>query len=127
MQHRSCAVDVLDEALDAARVREVLALAVALVDELDLGAVVEERQLADALGEDVEVVLDVAERLAEAMKCTSVPRRSDGPMSASGDTGTPRRNSIWWNLPSRQILSLSQSDSALTTDTPTPCRPPETL
>ncbi len=31
----------------------------------------------------------------DAMKCTSVPRRSDGPTSASGDTATPRRNSIW--------------------------------
>ena len=30
-------------------------------------------------------------------------------------------------LPSRQIVSSSQSDSALTTETPTPCRPPETL
>ena len=56
-------VHVLDEALDAARVREVLALAVALVDQLDLGAVVEERQFADALGEDVEVIFDVVEGL----------------------------------------------------------------
>ena len=30
----------------------------------------------------------------DAMKCTSVPRRSLGPTSASGDTGSPRRNSI---------------------------------
>ncbi len=63
----------------------------------------------------------------EAMKCTSVPRRSLGATTASGATGTPRRNSIWCNLPSRQILSFSQLDSALTTDTPTPCRPPATL
>ena len=27
----------------------------------------------------------------------------------------------------RQILSFSQEESALTTDTPTPCKPPETL
>ena len=63
MQHALAAVHVLDEALDAARVREVLALAVALVGELDLDAVVQERKLADALGEDLVVELDAAERL----------------------------------------------------------------
>ena len=30
-------------------------------------------------------------------------------------------------LPLRRIFSFSQTDSALTTETPTPCRPPETL
>ena len=30
-------------------------------------------------------------------------------------------------LPSRQMRSFSHSESAFTTDTPTPCRPPETL
>ena len=63
MQHGLAAVHVLDEALDAARIGEVLALAVALVDELDLDAVVEERELADALGEDLVVELDAAEGL----------------------------------------------------------------
>jgi hypothetical protein len=29
-------------------------------------------------------------------------------------------------LPSRQMVSLSQVDSAFTTDTPTPCRQPDT-
>ena len=62
-----------------------------------------------------------------AMKCTSVPRRSVTPSTTSGATASPWRNSIWCILPLRQILSFSHSDSALTTDTPTPCRPPETL
>ena len=39
---------------------EVFALAVAVVDQLDLDAVVEERQFADALGEDVEMEHDLA-------------------------------------------------------------------
>jgi hypothetical protein len=30
-------------------------------------------------------------------------------------------------LAARQMRRSSQSDSALTTETPTPCRPPETL
>ena len=42
----------------------------------------------------------------DAMKCTSVPRRSVVPATASGATGTPRRNSIWWILPLRQMLQL---------------------
>src|SRR5262249_38327886 len=63
MEHRLAAVHVLDEALDAARVREALALAVALVHELDLGPVVEERELAYALRENLPVILDAAESL----------------------------------------------------------------
>jgi len=61
VQHRFDPVHVLDETFYAARVREVFALAVAMVDQLDLHAVVEEGQFADALGEDVEVELDLAE------------------------------------------------------------------
>ena len=57
------AVDVLDEALDAAGEGEVLFLAGALVDQLDLDAVVEEGELAQALGEDVVVEFDGAEDL----------------------------------------------------------------
>ena len=63
MQHGLGAVDVLDEALDAAGEGEILLLYVALVDQLDLDAVVEEGQLAQALGNDVIVILDVAEDL----------------------------------------------------------------
>jgi hypothetical protein len=59
---------------------------------------------------------------------TSVPRRSwAGPTTESGADASPSRNSMECSWPSRQIVSLSQVDSAFTTDTPTPCRPPETL
>ena len=59
---------------------------------------------------------------------TSVPRLpSASPVTASGATASPSRNSMKCSLPSRQIVSLSQVDSALTTETPTPCRPPDTL
>jgi len=61
VQHVLALVDVLDEALHPAGVSEVLILAAALVDQLDLHAVVEERQLAQPLGQDVEMVLDDAE------------------------------------------------------------------
>jgi len=61
------------------------------------------------------------------LKRIVVPRPSLGPTTASGATGSPRRYSWWCSLPSRRMVSDSVSDSALTTDTPTPCRPPETL
>ena len=43
---------------------KILDLAVALVDQLDLDAVVQERKLADALRQDLEVEFDVVERFA---------------------------------------------------------------
>jgi hypothetical protein len=39
----------------------------------------------------------------------------------------PSSNAIWWTPPSRLISTSSFSDSALVTDMPTPCRPPENL
>ncbi|MNT88281.1 hypothetical protein D3C72_2288190 [compost metagenome] len=39
----------------------------------------------------------------------------------------PREKSISCTLPSRRTVSFSQMDSAFTQDTPTPCKPPETL
>ena len=57
MQRRLGPVHVLDETLDPAGEGEVLALAVALVDQLDLDSVVEERELADAPCQDVVVKL----------------------------------------------------------------------
>src|ERR1700688_1077807 len=59
---------------------------------------------------------------------TSVPRLSWAvPTTASGATASPSWNSMKCASPSRQMVSLSQADSALTTETPTPCRPPETF
>src|SRR3954469_4315689 len=63
MQHVLGPVHVLDEALHAAREREVLFLARALVDEDDLDAVVEERKLAQTPRQDVVVVVHAPERL----------------------------------------------------------------
>ncbi len=64
MQHGLGAVHVLDEALHAAGEGEVLLLAGALVDQHDLGAVVEEGELAQAPRQDVVVVVDHAEDAA---------------------------------------------------------------
>jgi hypothetical protein len=59
VQHLLALVDELDEALDAAGAGEVVFLAGALVQQADAHAVVQEAQLAQALGQDlvVEVVV----------------------------------------------------------------------
>ena len=64
----------------------------------------------------------------EARKVTSVPvLPPDSPVTFSGASGSPSVNDISCGLPARQIFSFSQDESALTTETPTPCRPPDTL
>ena len=56
-----------------------------------------------------------------------VPFSELGPSSCIGPCGTPRANSWRYVLPSSSTVAISQSESALTTDAPTPCSPPETL
>ena len=69
----------------------------------------------------------------EGRKVTSVPRlglplsMGAGPTVTSGETTSPWANSTKNSFSSRQMRSFSHFDSALTTETPTPCRPPETL
>src|SRR5258708_4884926 len=49
------------------------------------------------------------------------------PTSASGDSGSPSRKRMKCSLPPRQTRKSSREDSAFTTETPTPCKPPATL
>src|SRR3546814_6820743 len=59
-----------------------------------------------------------------ARKITSVPERpSYSPTTFRGASATPCVKVISWILPPRRMRSFSQTDRALTTDTPTPCRP----
>eukprot|EP00967_Tisochrysis_lutea_P112145 scaffold176901_cov31-Tisochrysis_lutea.AAC.1 len=44
-----------------------------------------------------------------------------------GSTTSPLEKPIRCSWPARRTSAVSESDSALTTETPTPCRPPETL
>ena len=101
----------------------------ALVDERDLQAAREEGRLAQALLEDREVELGLVEDVGvgqERDRRAGLRRRlvALGELVLRGAArvvlrvarsrrGGPRR--------------ASSSDSALTTETPTPCRPPETL
>src|SRR5690606_339756 len=61
MQDRRAAVDVLNKALDAAQEGKVLFLALALVDQAHFYAVIQERQFAQALGQNIVVIFDVVE------------------------------------------------------------------
>src|SRR5690606_1189396 len=63
MQDRLASVDVLHETLYAAQKRKVFFLALTLVDQAYLYPIVQERQLAQALGQNIVVVFDVIEYL----------------------------------------------------------------
>ena len=61
------------------------------------------------------------------LKRTVVPVRSVSPTAASGACGSPWRYSCCQMRAVAVDGQHEMSDSALTTDTPTPCKPPETL
>ena len=83
------AVDVVDEAPDAADEGEILFLVFALVDQLDLDAVVEEREFAQSLRQDLVVELDVVEDLAVGKEVDLGAARSVVPVTRIGETSLP--------------------------------------
>jgi hypothetical protein len=121
-------VDVRDVVLDAALVVELDRLAA-------LGALVGERDAplvrnATSRKRDSSVVASytVSSKIsASARNVVVVPVSLDSPAVVIGPRGTPRSNSCRYTLPSRSTWTTSHSESALTTDAPTPCSPPETL
>ena len=65
---------------------------------------------------------------AEGIKVTSVPFLSIFSFSTrNGNSTSPSLNLIKYSFLLRQIRNSNQLDKALTTDTPTPCNPPEIL
>src|SRR6185503_20105381 len=67
--------------------------------------------------------------LVSGQKRTTVPVRDLGaaPTFFSGPVRSPCLKVIAYSVASRYTVTSSLLDSALTTDTPTPCRPPENL
>ena len=63
----------------------------------------------------------------EGKNVICVPVSLDFPIALSGDLVLPLLNSIKYLLPSLSISNFNFSDNAFTTETPTPCKPPETL
>ncbi len=62
---------------------------------------------------------------SSGMNRNCVLRFFDGATWARGARGLPREKLWLHSNPSRQTVMSSRADRALTTDTPTPCRPPE--
>ena len=63
----------------------------------------------------------------DGKKVILVPVSLDFPNTFKGDFASPFLNSIKYFLPSLLISSCNFSDKAFTTETPTPCKPPDTL
>ena len=125
------AVEIFDERLDAALVAQLLALLdrVPHVGEHDRDAGIEEGELAQPVLQRGEIELGHGEGLRARQEASPRCRACRWPRRrpTAARRASPSRNSMECSLPSRQIVSLSQVDSAFTTETPTPCRPPETL
>ena len=73
VDRRLVAVQIADELTNAALVLEYFALVVALIDQLDSYTRVQERQLADSLGEHVVVELDIREDLGAGFETDNRP------------------------------------------------------
>ena len=134
VQHLLALVEQLDELGDAAgvlvglRLGLALGVGLALVGQRDLDALVEEGELAEAVGEGVEVVLGdgedalVGEEVdlgAAALGRAHLAELGDG--VALGVVLLPGEAVA----PDLDLEGFTRS--ALTQETPTPCRPPETL
>ena len=70
---------------------------------------------------------NVSKIVPSAKNLTVVPVLSESPILFKLSTTFPLWNFIWNIPPSLWIVTSVHSDNALTTDAPTPCRPPDTL
>ena len=94
------------------------------------GNIVAIRPMKDGVIADFDVtqaMLKYFIRKAMNTKSFVRPRVVVGVPPVRSVTGMPRSKRSCHSLPSRQTVTSSHSESALTTDTPTPCRPPEIL
>src|SRR5882762_6603795 len=73
--------------------------------------------------------LSGSKNFGSGQRCTVVPvlRWPTLPTTCSFDVILPSLKPILYSLPPRLIKHSSFFESALTTETPTPCRPPENL
>ena len=122
-------VQVVDEVDDAALVVErVLLAGGALVDEVDPQAAGEERGLPHPLGERGVVVGDLLEDLGVGRERDQWCRSPSPPCPSSGrPSARPARSPGSRRGRRGAPRGGGDADSAFTTETPTPWRPPETL
>ena len=101
-------------------------------------AAVEKGELAQPVLEGREIELGLGEGLGARQKgdlgaggltlaVDPAGQAGAGPTSASGASGTPSRNRMNHSDPPRKTRRSSRAERPLTTETPTPCSPPETL
>ena len=69
----------------------------------------------------------VSKMSASGLNVTVVPRSVVASPRVSSVVGSPRAKLCVQTKPSWRTSTVSHSERALTTETPTPCRPPETL
>jgi len=92
--------------------RKILLFPEALIDQLDFHAVVQKRQFAQPARQNVEVVFDHPKGLRAGQEVHLGAAPFVLPVTLSGATGTPCRNSMKWLFPSRRMLRRSHSESA---------------
>ena len=95
------AVHVLHEAGHAAGEGEAFVFAVAFVSQFDVHAVIQEGKFADAFGEDVEAVFDIAEGLAAGEEAYGRAFLSESPTTFNDSSASPRTKRTKCSLPSR--------------------------
>src|SRR5699024_3325420 len=69
----------------------------------------------------------ISNTLGSGLKCIIVPVLLLLPTSPNSDTGSPLVNSCIYSLSFLLTFTFNHSDRAFTTETPTPCNPPDTL
>ena len=134
-QRRLGAIEIAHEGLKTALVEKLLLLISELrsIGQFDPHAGIEECQFAQPVLDRRKIEFDHGEGLwrrqeGDFRAALALPSTiGAGPTTASGATTSPLAKSTTCSRPSRQMRSFSKTESALTTETPTPCRPPETL
>ena len=82
----------------------------------------------NALSEKLQLEINRDEKISlEGKKVIWVPDCLDFPTTFKGALASPFLNSTKYFFPSLLISNSNFSDNAFTTETPTPCNPPETL
>ena len=101
VQRRFFAVHVLHEAGHAAGEGEAFVFAVALVNQFDVYAVIEEGKFADTFGKGVEAVFDVAEGFAAGEETYGCAFFVGIANNLNGSSASPRTKRTKCSLPSR--------------------------
>ena len=127
MQGRLALIQVLDKLANTMLEEERLFLIDPFIRQDNAQTRVQISQLTQPLRQDVVVEVNLAEDAGVGLEVYTRSGSAVSPMASSSRVVTPRSKPITHTRPSRRVCTSIHSDSALTTLTPTPCSPPETL